>query len=95
MTHLPSLVLFQKLAPDHVEAIIMAFSACIVNLSEGLMSDLIGVFINKQFIGMTSDDFSDATKESVTPYTTVVYIGFISVVYEIFIIPLIPIKSEI
>lgn len=95
MTQLPCLVLFQKLAPDHVEATMMALSASVCNLSEGLMANLSGVFVNKSFVGLTQADFEGATQGTVTRYHLLVSIGFISCLYEFLIIPLIPLKTEI
>ena len=95
MTQLPSLVLFQKLVPDHVEATMMALSASTINLSRGLMGDLMGVFVNSSFVGITEKDFDGVTLETVTPYYILVFIGFMSCLYEFTIIPLIPIKAEI
>ena len=90
MTHLPALVLFQKLAPDHVEATIMALSASLVNTSRGLMADLVGVAINKQFVGIDQKDFENLTTESVTRCYILSLIGIVGCFYEFSIIPLIP-----
>ena len=94
-TQLPTLVLFQKLVPDHVEATMMALSASVINLSRGLMGDLMGVFINKTFIGITEKDFEHAEKDTVTDYYKLKMITFVSIVYEFLIIPMIPVKAEI
>ena len=50
MTQLPTLVLFQKMTPMNVEATMMAFSASIVNMSNGLMGSLTGALLNKYFL---------------------------------------------
>jgi len=47
LTQLPSLVWFNKITPESVEATMMAFSASCVNLSRGTIPDMIGLAINK------------------------------------------------
>ena len=87
ISQLPSLVLFQKLAPPHVEATMMAFSASIVNLSRGMIGQLTGAFINKYFVGVTAKDLSN--------YYILVLIGFGNLLWELCIIRLIPVQKEI
>eukprot|EP00356_Strombidium_inclinatum_P011214 CAMPEP_0170503074 /NCGR_PEP_ID=MMETSP0208-20121228/43559_1 /TAXON_ID=197538 /ORGANISM="Strombidium inclinatum, Strain S3" /LENGTH=62 /DNA_ID=CAMNT_0010782527 /DNA_START=282 /DNA_END=467 /DNA_ORIENTATION=- len=62
------------MAPDHVESTMMAFSASIVNLSRGFMGEVIGVWVNKNFIGMTSEDLSK--------YNITIWIGIGGCLYE-------------
>ena len=52
LSHLPCLVVFQKMTPPHVEATMMAFSTSVINLSNGLVGQLIGVWINS-YVGVT------------------------------------------
>lgn len=87
LSQLPSLVLFQKLTPPHVEATMMAFSASIVNMSRGLIGQLTGVAINKLFLHITQDDLSN--------YYLLPFISLGCAMYEFWIIKLIPVQSEI
>lgn len=87
LTQLPSIVLFQKLIPPHVESTMSAFSAGIVNISNGLLGQMIGVAVNKWFIGVTSDDL--------TNYPAIPLIGLGCCFYELLIIQLIPVQSDI
>jgi len=87
ISQLPSLVLFQKLAPPHVEATMMAFSASVVNLSRGVIGQLTGAFINKYFVGVTAKDLSN--------YYILVLLGFGNILWELCIIRLIPVQKEI
>ena len=75
----------------------MALAASTINLSRGLMGDLMGVFVNSSFVGITEKDFDKdhVTLESVTPYYILVFIGFVNCLYEFSIIWLIPTKAEI
>jgi hypothetical protein len=58
INQIPSIVLCQKLAPDHVEATMMAFSASIINMSNGIIGGLTGYYINKWFVGVEEDNLS-------------------------------------
>ena len=83
ITQLPCLVMFQKITPAHVETTMMAFSASVVNLSRGLIGQLTGAAINKYLVGVTEKNMGN--------YYVLTLIGFGSVIYELFIIRLIPI----
>ena len=65
----------------------MAFSASICNLSNGLIGNMVGVFVNKVFVGVTENDMSR--------YYVLTLISLVSCLYELIIIRLIPIQSEI
>ena len=58
LTFLPTLVMIQKLAPEGVEASILAIMYSIYNFMGGFLPQLLGTFINNQFVGMTKDDLS-------------------------------------
>ena len=79
--------MFQKITPDHVESIMMAFSASIVNLSRGFTGQMIGVWMNRNFIGITATDL--------TNYSACIWIGIACCFYEMAIARLIPLNSDI
>ena len=70
------------MTPAHVEATMMAFSASIMNISNGLLGSVIGVGVNKWFVGVTSEDLSN--------FSTLIYIRIIFVFYQLAIIGFIP-----
>jgi len=88
MTQLPCLVLFQKMAPEHVESTVMAFSASIVNLSRGFLGELTGAYINKQFIGIDGTNVGEK-------FYIIIYLGFFMAIYNFYMIKLIPLQKEI
>ena len=51
LNNIPSIVLFQKMIPPNVEATLMAFAMSVINLSREIMGQMIGVAINRWFIG--------------------------------------------
>ena len=65
----------------------MAFSASVVNMSRGMIGQMVGVFVNKYFVGVTETDMKN--------FYVLSLIGLGSCVYELFIIRLIPVQSEI
>ena len=65
----------------------MAFAASTVNLRRGFIGELTGVWINKTFVGVTGEDLSK--------FYILSYIGLGCIVYEFFVIRLIPILEEI
>jgi hypothetical protein len=78
LTHLPSLVLFQKMTPAHVEATMMAFSASVMNISNGLLGSVIGVGVNKWLVGVTSTDLSN--------YSSLIYIQLLFSFYQLAVV---------
>lgn len=83
LTLLPMLVLAQKLAPDGVEATILSIIYTVHNLTQITLPELIGAFINHNFVGMTKKDMSK--------YIDLVYIQILSNVLCFFVVCLIPI----
>ena len=49
---LPSLALFAKITPPGVEGTIFAFLTGTWNLADGVVSPMIGAWINKTFVGV-------------------------------------------
>ena len=88
MTQLPTLVLFQKMTPMNVEATMMAFSASVVNMSNGLMGSLTGYILNKYFFQVTKENLHER-------YYIIPIIQIFCCFYELVIIRLIPTNEEI
>lgn len=84
---LPSLVLFQKLTPDHVEATMMAFYASVVNTSNSMLGEMTGVWVNEKFIGVSKDNMDR--------YIYVWYVGVATMIVQIFFIRLIPVQADV
>jgi len=66
------------MTPAHVEATMMAFSASIMNISNGLLGSVIGVGVNKWFVGVTSYDLSN--------YSTLIYIQILFSFYQLAVV---------
>ena len=58
LSFLPCLVMFQKMTPLNVEATMMAFAGSVLNVTNGVIPRLIGVFIN-MFVGVSKDNMSN------------------------------------
>ena len=54
-TQLPTLVLFAKITPAHIEATVFALLTGVFNFVNTVLSPNIGVLINKYCVGVTSD----------------------------------------
>ena len=65
----------------------IAFSASVVNLSMGLVGNMVGVFVNHTFVGVEEDDLSN--------YYILSYIGLAGCAYQFFLVRLIPVQEEI
>jgi hypothetical protein len=71
--------------PAYVEATMMAIAMSTLNISNGLVGDLIGAFVNEKFVGVQASDLSK--------YYVLNYISLGSVIYELLIIGLIPLRK--
>ena len=87
-TQIPMIVLFQKMVPDNVEATMMAIAAGVINFSRGTMPEMSGIFFN-QFIGLSDKNL---TTEN---YKWVQIIPLLFTFWELLIIRLIPLNSDI
>lgn len=87
MTFLPFMVMVQKLAPEGVEASILAIMYSMNNLTAGLLPQMIGAFINNRFVGMT--------KDKMYLYKYLVYIQIGGQLISFLTIWLIPVKSDL
>ena len=86
LSHLPCMVMFQKMTPPHVEATMMAFSASVMNLSNGLVGQLVGVWINS-YVGVSKDNLSN--------YHYLAWISLFFGFYKLLVIQFIPKMAEI
>jgi MFS family permease len=80
-------VLFAKITPKHIEATVFSFFTGIFNLSAMVISPNIGVLINKLFIGVTTANLEN--------YYKLQMIQLVLSVIPLFLLFLIPLKSEI
>jgi len=84
---LPTMALFAKITPSRIEGTVFAFLTGSVNLANTVISPMIGVYINKKFVGVTADDLSG--------YSTLCAIGIMTSFLGFFVVPLIPLKDDI
>jgi hypothetical protein len=54
LTQLPTLVLFAKITPNHVEATVFAVLTGVFNFVNTVLSPNMGILLNKLFVGVTS-----------------------------------------
>jgi hypothetical protein len=87
MNTLPTLALFAKVTPKKIEGTIFAFLTGTTNLANSVISPMIGVFLNEQFVGVTADDLSK--------YKNLCIISLLTSFLGFFILPLIPLKDDI
>jgi Na+/melibiose symporter-like transporter len=87
MNTLPTLALFAKVTPKRIEGTIFAFLTGTTNLANSVISPMIGVWINTQFVGVTADDLSK--------YKTLCLVSLLTSFLGFFILPLIPLKEDI
>lgn len=65
----------------------LAVAMSTMNTSQGLVGDLIGAFVNDKWVGVTADDLSG--------YWVLNFITLGAIIYELFIIRLIPLRREV
>ncbi len=53
---LPMLVLFAKITPKNIEATVFAMLTGVFNLSNSVLSPMMGVLINKVFVNVTTEN---------------------------------------
>ena len=87
MNTLPTMALFAKVTPKKIEGTVFAFLTGTTNLANNVISPMIGVWINQKFVGVTA--------ENLTKYKTLCLIGLMTSLLGFFILPLIPLKSDI
>jgi MFS family permease len=87
MNLLPTLALFAKITPNRIEATVFAFLTGTTNLASGVLSPLIGVWLNDKFFHVTADDLSN--------YKYLCLVCFFCTFLGFIIIPLIPLKEQI
>ena len=84
---LPTMALFAKITPKKIEGTVFAFLTGSVNLANTVLSPMVGVYLNKRFVGVTANDLSG--------YQNLCFIGIISSFCGFFILRLIPLKDDI
>lgn len=84
---LPSLALFAKITPPGVEATIFAFLTGIWNFSDGVVSPMVGALVNKKLAHVTAADLNN--------YYKLMIVSFVSSFFGFFILPLIPLQTDI
>lgn len=84
---LPSLALFAKITPPGVEATIFAFLTGIWNFSDGVISPMVGALVNQKLAHVTAADLSS--------YHKLMLVSFVSSFFGFFILPLIPLQTDI
>lgn len=57
-SQLPTLVLYAKITPVHIEATVFAILTGTHNLCASVLSPQVGVWVNSKFVGVTSEDLS-------------------------------------
>ena len=87
MNILPSLALFAKITPPGIEGTIFAFLTGTWNFADGVLSPMVGAFLNKTFVGVTADNL--------THYPTLTLFAFLCSFLGFLILPLIPLKEDI
>ena len=86
-SNLPTMVLFAKITPSHIEATCFAFLTGCVNFSNGVISTYAGSLVNDTFVGVTSKDLSN--------FTTLAWISLLTSIFPLGLLWLIPLKSDI
>ena len=86
-TQMPTMVLFAKVTPEHIEATCFAFLTGTSNFCNGVLAPLMGSFINDFFVGVSKEDFSK--------FHYLCAIGLVSQFAPFFFLHLIPTKQEI
>jgi len=87
LTFLPFMVMVQKLAPEGVEATILATMFSIWNFTTEHLPEYMGSFINHKFVGMTA--------EKTYLYKDLVTIKIVTQLILFFAIRLIPVQSDL
>jgi hypothetical protein len=70
----------------------MALNASVFNFFRISLGGIIGVFVNKNFVGVTEEDLE---KKDFSKLQILIYINFMSTLIEIIFMRLIPIKKDI
>lgn len=84
-TQLPTMVLFAKITPSHIEATCFAFLTGTLNFCNGVVATYTGSLVNDFFVGVTASDLSN--------FTTLAYISLLTSVFPLAFLGLIPLKE--
>jgi len=87
MNTLPTLALFAKITPHRIEGTIFAFLTGTLNLSNIVLSPMVGVAINERFVNVTADNLSG--------YHKLTFISFCMNFLTLPLLYMIPLKEDI
>lgn len=88
LTMMPNHIIISKLIPNGIESTMMAFSSTIIKLNAHVIRNLLGVFINDNFVGVTN--------KTLTRYKYLCLISFVLSIFPLIIIKiLMPSNKEI
>jgi hypothetical protein len=84
---MPVMVLFAKITPHHIEATVFAFLTGVFNFSLVVISPMIGAFINRTFVNVTTTDLSN--------FYVLCIVQIVTSVLPLTFVHLVPTKQEI
>lgn len=84
---MPTMILFAKITPPHLEATCFAFLSAVISFMYGVVCTRTGTFINDTFIGVTSNDLSN--------FSAIAWVLIITRILPLGLVWLIPLKDEI
>jgi hypothetical protein len=85
---MPGLVLLSKIIPKNIEASLFAFATGILNFSSNQVSSLMGVYVNKWFVGADENNLDET-------YITITYISFFTTFIPLLFLHLLPTWDQI
>lgn len=84
---MPTMILFAKITPPHLEATCFAFLNAIISFMYGVICTRTGTFINDTFIGVTSNDLSN--------FSMIAWVLIVTRFLPLGLVWLIPLKKDI
>lgn len=84
---MPTMILFAKITPPHLEATCFAFLNAIISFMYGVICTRAGTYINDQYIGVTSSDLSN--------FHLIAWVLVVTRMLPLGLVWLIPLKDEI
>lgn len=84
---MPTMILFAKITPPHLEATCFAFLNAIISFMYGVISTRTGTYINDNYIGVTSSDLSN--------FSGIAWVLIITRFLPLGLVWLIPLKDDI
>ena len=86
---LPCMVLFAKIIPKNIEGTVFAFLTGTINLSNGVLSPIVGSIVNDAFFGVTRDNMK------ANNFINLVWMETFPALIPILFLRLIPLKSHV